>query len=313
LKDYFMELDVRRLLVLRAVRDAGGVLAAAEVLRVSASAVSQQLSKLEHETGLALVDRSLASRARLTAAGARLAQRADAIAAELSTANREVAELAGTRSRTVRVAAFPSAITTLLVPAAAWLRSAEPRIDVHVVEARDDLATLHAALRSGSLDVVIDKRPGQAELPEGIVETVLRDDPYRVVIPAGWPAPVALTELLDRPWVGHPPASPGRVALDRIERDEGVTLRLEHECTEYAVALALVEAGLAAAIVPELALAADPSPLVRVVDLGDLGFRRVVAHHLAPHAAAVPVLATLDALKRHPAARTVGGAAPALT
>ncbi|MGV8882291.1 MAG: LysR family transcriptional regulator [Rhodoglobus sp.] len=42
-----MDLDVRRLMTLRAVRDAGGVLAAAASMHISASAVSQQLSKLE--------------------------------------------------------------------------------------------------------------------------------------------------------------------------------------------------------------------------------------------------------------------------
>ena len=93
-----MELDVRRLLTLRAVRDAGGVLAAATALRISASAVSQQLSKLERETGLTLLDRSTSGRVRLTVAGLRLCERADAIAAELRTASRELSELTDFRS-----------------------------------------------------------------------------------------------------------------------------------------------------------------------------------------------------------------------
>ena len=53
-----MTLDPRRLLVLRAVHRHGGVLAAAERLGLTPSAVSQHLARLEAETGLALVDRS---------------------------------------------------------------------------------------------------------------------------------------------------------------------------------------------------------------------------------------------------------------
>ena len=53
-----MEIDPRRLIVLRAVERHGGVVAAAAALHISPSAVSQQLVLLERETGFALIDRS---------------------------------------------------------------------------------------------------------------------------------------------------------------------------------------------------------------------------------------------------------------
>lgn len=185
------------------------MLAAATVLHVSASAVSQQLSKLERETGLQLVDRSAPGQVRLTIAGARLCERGDAIAAELRTARRELSELAELRDRTVTVAAFPSVIDTLLIPGALQLRDADPPVDLRIKEARDDLGATHAALRTGTLDIALVKH-GEASPPqEGIIETIIRDDPYRILIPATWPTPTSISELLDVPWVGHPSGSPG--------------------------------------------------------------------------------------------------------
>lgn len=297
LKLNFMDLDVRRLLTLRAVRDSGGVLAAAASLQISPSAVSQQLSKLERETGLMLVDRSASGRVRLTLVGVRLCERADAIAAELRAASRELAELSEIRGRTVSVASFPSAICSLLIPVAVHLREEDPPVDLRISEVRRDDGALQAALVSGAVDIALVKK-GEVPVPSGeIVETVIRDDPYRIVIPATWPTPTAVTDLLEVPWVGHPVGSPGREPLSRIEAAERTVLRYDHECTEYPVALAIVEAGLAAAVVPALAVPRRANPALTVLDMGDLGCRRIVAWH-ADGRATTSVAATLDALRR---------------
>lgn len=296
-----MDADVPRLLVLRAVRDAGGILAAADELGVSSSAVSQQVSKLERETGLVLVARSASAAARLTPAGRRLAERADAIAAELRSLRDDIAQLAGEGRRTLRVGAFPSAIQALLIPAAAALSSALA-LDVRVVEIRDEAASLDSRLRSGDLDLALTKKDGRRPPGAGIVETVVRDDPYRVVVPASWPVPLSVAELVERPWTGHPASTPGRAALDRLAQREGVTLRMEHECTEYPVAIALAAAGLSAGIIPQLALTAASADGIRVLDFPDVGSRRIVARHRVDSAASIAVTAMLDHL-RHPEPR----------
>ncbi|MBF4463242.1 MULTISPECIES: LysR family transcriptional regulator [unclassified Rathayibacter] len=293
-----MDVDVPRLMVLRAVRDAGGVLAAADELHVSSSAVSQQLSKLERETGLALVARGANAPVRLTPAGRRLAKRADAIAAELRSARRDIAQLADQQQRTVRVGAFPSALQALVIPAAAALRSSG--FDVQAIETRDETATLDSRLRSGDLDVVVIKQDGPQPSADGITETVVLDDPYRVVIPTAWTTPASFTDLLDRPWTGHPAGSPGRAALERLERQEGTALRIEHECTEYPVAIALAAAGLSASIVPQLVLTVMPHEGIRVVDLADVGSRRIVARQRDMPESTIAIDAVLDHLRHRP-------------
>ncbi len=284
-------------MTLRAVRDAGGILAAAASMHISGSAVSQQVSKLERETGLRLLDRSTSGRVHLTIAGVRLCERADAIAAELRTASRELSELAEVRDRTVTVGAFPSVIDTLLIPVARELRDADPSVDLRIREAREDLNATHAALRAGTLDVAVVKHGEPSRLPEGIMETIIRDDPYRIVIPARWPTPTAVTELLDVPWVGHPSASPGREPLARLEAQEHASLRYDHECTEYSVALALVEAGLAAAVIPTLAIPRNRDAHITVLEIGDLGHRRIATHHDASRTT-LGIVAVIDALRR---------------
>ena len=75
MKLYFMSLDPRRLVVLHAVDRHGSVVGAAAALRVSPSAVSQQLAALERESGFVLVDRSQRGGQRaieFTSAGRRL-------------------------------------------------------------------------------------------------------------------------------------------------------------------------------------------------------------------------------------------------
>ncbi|MCS5730782.1 LysR family transcriptional regulator [Herbiconiux moechotypicola] len=291
-----MELDVRRLMTLRAVRDCGGVLAASAALHISPSAVSQQLAKLERETGLRLVDRSTSGRARLTVAGTRLCERADAIAAELRDAREDLRELAGERQRTVTVGAFPSVVDALAVPAARLLRESEHPVHLRVTESRGDLAATHAALLAGTLDLALVKH-GDDTLPDGIAETLVCDDPYRIVIPADWPRPATAAELMDVPWVGHPEGSPGREPLARLEAAEGATLRVEHECTEYTVALALVRAGLAAAVLPALALPHGREEGVAMLEIGHLGHRRIAARTAAGRISAAVATAT-DALRR---------------
>ncbi|MFC9550233.1 LysR family transcriptional regulator, partial [Rhodococcus sp. NPDC056960] len=53
-----MDIDPRRLRYLLAVARAGGILAAADELHMTPSAVSQQIARLERETGQVLMTRT---------------------------------------------------------------------------------------------------------------------------------------------------------------------------------------------------------------------------------------------------------------
>jgi Bacterial regulatory helix-turn-helix protein, lysR family len=74
-------IDPRRLRVLQAVAAHGSVVGAADALRLSPPAVSQQLLALERETGASLIDRA-GRQVRLTAAGRLLAAHGELIATD---------------------------------------------------------------------------------------------------------------------------------------------------------------------------------------------------------------------------------------
>jgi molybdate transport repressor ModE-like protein len=109
-------IDPRRLRVLQAVAAHGSVAGAADALRLSPPAVSQQLLALERETGASLIDRA-GRQVRLTAAGRLLAAHGELIAAQLRQAERDLAELTGQAAGPVRIAAFQSVMAPLVGPA----------------------------------------------------------------------------------------------------------------------------------------------------------------------------------------------------
>ena len=252
-----MSLDPRRLLVLHAVWRDGSVQAAAARLHLTPSAVSQHLARLEAETGVGLLDRTRLGGGRsiaLTDAGRALAEHAEKLAGALADAEQTLSTLRGGPVGTVVIGAFPTAVRRLVAPAVAALARTHPGLQPRVVEISEPAAL--AELAAGRLDVAILEVDGDAPQRHttGIVERPLLRDPYRIVVPAAW-AGRQDGEVLAGPWIGGPPGSAARAALDRVAVNSRVArVEVQHECLEFPAALALVEAGLGAALVPELAL-----------------------------------------------------------
>jgi DNA-binding transcriptional LysR family regulator len=277
-----MQIDPRRLVVLRAVANAGGVLAAASVLRLTPSAVSQHIARLEAEVGVTLLDRSrLGGRraAGLTAAGRLLAGHAGRLVEVLAAAERDLAALTGQVTGPVVVGAFPSAIRHLVAPAAAAVWAANPNVRVRLHQIEPEAG--RAALRAGALDLLItdsDAADPPLDLP-GLRVSQLLDDPYRIVVPPQWGPVAGVEALLARPWVDGPPGSAAQRALDRIAAHHDAVLDRAHECLEFPASLAIVAAGLAAAVVPALALPADEQAAVHVLHAPVAGARRLDLVH----------------------------------
>lgn len=275
-----MATDPRRLAFLLAVQRAGGVLAAAGLLRVTPSAVSQQIARLEAEEGVTVLDRGPRG-VTLTPAGRVLAEAAERIETELTEARRAVAALNEDMTGRVAVGAIQTAIPAVVAPVAVRLPDLFPGIDL-VVEEHDPAESLRR-LRSGDLDVVLlerDSSPDGAQASRGMRDVVLIDEPWRLVVPAGFGVPTRLSDLVDAVWLGPEPDTAGERALRRLEREVGTTFVTRHIYYSFDVALALVAAGLGVAVVPALALWLRPAPDdVTVVRLPGLGSRQLVLRH----------------------------------
>lgn len=297
-----MRLDPHRLLVLRAVQRAGGVLPAARALYLSPSAVSQHVTRLEAETGLSLVDRAQRGGGRtlaLTSAGQALAEQGERVAEVLAEAERTAMALRGERSGPVRIGGFATVLRRLVGPAVVDLAISEPSIVPTVTEVGE--AEGLAQLRAGELDLLLLERWPDASPPRGVVAEDLLRDAYRVVVPVSWPVHDDPETLLKGRWIAGHAGTAARAALDALAA--GKELDIRHLCTEFTSMLALVGAGLGAAIVTDLVLESLPLTNVRV-SAGPLdpGARILYVVHrrgrAEPGAAAA---STLDALRAHAA------------
>jgi DNA-binding transcriptional LysR family regulator len=145
-------LDVTRLRVLVAVARYGSVTAAARALNYAQPSVSHHLARLEAETGIKLIQRA-GRGIRLTDAGRLLAERAAEVIGRLDAAENELAAYTGLRAGRLRLAAFPSALGTIVPAAAAVLRGKQPSIDLRLTEAEPPEAL--RMLRAGYVDVAL--------------------------------------------------------------------------------------------------------------------------------------------------------------
>jgi DNA-binding transcriptional LysR family regulator len=249
-------LDVRRMRVLREVAGRGTIAAAARALAYTPSAVSQQLSALEREAGVPLLDRR-GGRVRPTEAGRRLVARTDAIVAELEAASAELSAAVAEVSGDVHVGAFPSAERALLAPAVVALAAGHPQVGVRTTELEPELAL--PALCLGDVELAVSHEDVARPAPrDARLERVdLMDDPLHVVLPAGHPAAageLALADLAAERWVATPPGSACRAMLDDACRRAGFVAEVPFHANDFGVLAAYVAAGLGAALVPALAL-----------------------------------------------------------
>ena len=145
-------LDVTRLRVLVAVARHGSVTAAAHALNYAQPSVSHHLARLEAETGTKLIQRA-GRGIRLTDAGRLLAERAIEVIGRLDAAENELAVFNGLRAGRLRLAAFPSALGTIVPAAAAILHEQHPTVDLRLTEAEPPEAV--RMLRAGYVDVAL--------------------------------------------------------------------------------------------------------------------------------------------------------------
>ena len=127
-------LDVRRLRLLCDLDRLGTIAAVARARSYTPSAVSQQLSALERETGTALLERT-GRRVVLTAAGRVLVRHAETVLAALEHTEAALAAAAATGlTGPLRIGAFPTAVRTLLPTALVDLGRRHPALELMVTE-----------------------------------------------------------------------------------------------------------------------------------------------------------------------------------
>jgi DNA-binding transcriptional LysR family regulator len=279
-------LDVTRLRVLVAVARHGSVTAAARALNYAQPSVSHHLSRLEAETGALLTQRA-GRGVRLTDAGRLLAERAEEILGRLDAAENELAAHVGLRAGRIRLAAFPSALSTLVPMAAARLEAENPGLDLTLAEAEPPEAL--RMLRAGYVDVALVfrhyqdgatvSRPGDAD--EGTRSRLLLDDPIHLVTRAA----AGADARTPRAGAGEPPLPPWPDLADYADcrwiggcercrsylvwqcELAGFSPKIAFTTDDFVAVQALVAAGLGITTLPGLALRAARHPGIQATPL----------------------------------------------
>jgi DNA-binding transcriptional LysR family regulator len=272
--------------VLVAVARHGSVTAAAHALNYAQPSVSHHLARLEAETGTKLVQRA-GRGIRLTDAGRLLAERGAEVIGRLDAAENELAVYSGLRAGRLRLAAFPSALGTLVPSAAAMLHERHPSVDLRLTEAEPPEAV--RMLRAGYVDVALifrhepeDQRcddSGTGDGPSDLREQVLLSEPVHLITPTAtrshgepllsaavseiWPADLA--RLAAQRWIAG--CDRCREHLLRQCAAAGFTPKIAFTTDDFVAVQALVSAGLGVALLPGLALRAARNPGVRTVRL----------------------------------------------
>ncbi|MFI1252181.1 LysR substrate-binding domain-containing protein [Streptomyces netropsis] len=253
--------DLHRLRLLRELKHRGTLAAVATALSYSPSSVSQQLSVLEKEVGVPLLE-PVGRRVRLTEQAEILVAHTEAVLERLEQAQAEVAGSLTGITGTLRLAAFQTAALTLVPPALTLLRAAHPALRVHVTEAEPESAL--PALRARDFDLVVaEEYPGHPHPRHPELEEVdLIRDTLRLALPvgAGEGAPG------DQPWVMEPEGTPARRWATALCRDAGWEPDVRYESTDMLLHLRLVEQGHAAALLPDL-LWCGRKPTVPLLEL----------------------------------------------
>ena len=287
--------------MLVAVARYGSVTAAARALNYAQPSVSHHLARLEAETGTKLIQRA-GRGIRLTDAGRLLAERGAEVIGRLDAAENELAAYTGLRAGRLRLAAFPSALGTIVPAAAAMLREYQPGVDLRLTEAEPPEAL--RMLRAGYVDVALvfryspdppgadgpdakdaeagtaagnpvaragmslpDDENGGIDITEGLRERLLLDEQVHLVTSAqATDEPSAdLAGYARYRWIAG--CDRCRANLLRQCALAGFTPKIAFTTDDYIAVQALVAADLGVSILPALALRAARHPGIRTVPL----------------------------------------------
>lgn len=265
-------LQVNRLLLLREVAVRGTMAAVAEALQYSPSAVSQQLTLLEKETGTVLLRKS-GRGVQLTPQAEILVAAAEQIANILEGAEGELAASHTTVRGTVRVAVFQSAALALMPSALLSMAEEHPGVRVEMVQKEPEEA-LHETWARDFDMVIAEQYPAHSApwLP-GLDRRDLTTDAIRLAVPEASEV-LSLADADRRAWVMEPRGTASRHFAEQTCRSAGFEPDVRYETADLQAQIRLVESGNAVALMPDLVWT-DRTPACRLIDLPDLPRRTI--------------------------------------
>jgi DNA-binding transcriptional LysR family regulator len=275
-------LDVHRLRLLRELDRRGTLAAVARALSYSPSAISQQLSQLEAEAGVTLLERA-GRGVRLTAPARILVTHTEAILERLEEAEAELRAAETEVRGTLRVASFQSVLLALIPSVLTRLAERHPGLRVEITH--EQAVPAFEGLLAHEFDLVLGEDfPGVAVAPvTGARTQLLANDELFIVLPSRGPyaidtaagRPFRLADLAGVPWILDPAdTGPGQWARNAC-REAGFEPDIRYAGSDLLFEILLAERGHAAAVIPGLLLSAVPRPDARILRIPGRPHRRL--------------------------------------
>jgi DNA-binding transcriptional LysR family regulator len=301
-------IDLVALDALRAVDAHGSVVAAADALGFTPSAVSQQVKRLEKQTGVPLLER-VGRGVMLTRHGRHLVEQGTRLLTGLEELQSGLHQQAGTVAGHIRLTAFSTAVRGLIAPALPPVLRAHPALRVPLAERDPADAITLVATGQADLGVVHNYGDILLPVPAHLARVPLARDVAEVIVPADHEladrAFVTPSDLADEDWIATAEGTICRQWLHRMYDGTGRLPKIAHVSMEFESHLALVRAGLGVALIPRLGRAPLGDGLAAVPVTGPVPSREIIALHRASMSDS-PALAVLLA-----ALATSGGPDPA--
>ena len=250
-------LEVRRLILLRELEARGSIAAVSRAVGISSSAISQQLTKLEADVGMSLLEQ-IGRNVRLTDIGQKLASRGNEVLAILEEAESEIESRRRRVQGSVRVVAFGTFALRYLPDVLRRLAATHGDVVVNFDQVEPADALDAVSVRRADI-AIIDEYPNTPRRvdPEMSSIHLLRDR-----IDAYLPVEVdSVRELADIPWVFEAADSDASAWARRVCRDAGFEPRVRFESPDLRLHHGLVVAGMAAALIPRMVFFGPTAPL----------------------------------------------------
>lgn len=273
-------LEMRRLRLLRELSLRGTIAEVAYELSYSPSSVSQQLSLLEAEAGVKLLQRN-GRTLNLTPQAQVLVAHTEQLLDSMERAEADLSATLSTVSGTVRLAVFQTAMLAILPGALGQLRQQHPHLRVEMSQQEPERALHETAARNFDL-VVAEQYPGHAARHfENLDRRTLTHDALRLALPATDPTEVSEFDRVIRiedaahlPWVMEPVGAASRHWAEQACRTAGFEPDVRYETADLQAHVQLVESGNAVALLPDLVWAQRRRGL-RIADLPGAPVRTV--------------------------------------
>jgi len=314
-------LDLHMLRILVAIQNTGSVSAAARRLGFSQPAITQHLKRSEARLNIALVARTPRGM-ELTESGALLARHAPRVDAAITAAAGALTAHLGLDHGSVRLAAFPAAVASIVAPLLSRLDREFPGIRVEFSESDPDAAL--GAVADGRTDIALDYRYASDHTiassshtsADGLRSRFLLSENVLALVPRsaadklGSTASVAA--LLPFIWIGGPATCTEQLVVVAQALGEKPTLR--HDVTTTDAALALVASAIGVTFLSELALATTALPAeVVAIELQPKLRRRIYATTLDDTADTPSIAVALRLLAMREVARKTSSDRAALS